>query len=190
MDSRNRLLPHFPFRRKIKNAISQFKRTQLNISHLGRFHEIESKREAVKVEPSYILEQATNFVRRELMAKSYFDCLKQLTTSANYEIFYEDLLSDDWRNKFFDDFFRELGLGNNAIESNYLKMTPDNIQDAVSNFPELSALLNDTVFQPSLEDDNYDIVDDIYRQKLISPGIDAAAIINNVQSMFRSPGNV
>jgi hypothetical protein len=177
-------------RNKIKNAISQFKRTQLKISHLGSFHEIDSKREPIKVNPTYILEQATNFVRRELLTRSYFNCLKQYTTSANYEIFYEDLLSVDWRNRFFDDFFQELGLENNPIESNYLKMTPDNIQDAVINFTELSALLNGTAFQPSIEDDNFNIVDDIYKQRMKFPGIDAAAIFNNVQSMFRSPDNV
>jgi hypothetical protein len=98
-------------------------------------------------------------------------------------------LSVDWRNRFFDDFFQELGLENNPIESNYLKMTPDNIQDAVINFTELSALLNGTAFQPSIEDDNFNIVDDIYKQRMKFPGIDAAAIFNDVQSMFRSPEN-
>lgn len=177
-------------RNKIKNAISQFKRTQLNISHLDKFHEIDKKRKPVEVDPSYILEQALNFVRRELVAKSYVECLRQLTTSPCFEIFYEDLLSPEWRTRFFDNFFYELGLENDAIESNYLKMTPDNLQYAVANYSELSNVLRNTVFQPYLQDDNYNIVDEIYTRKLNFPGINAEAIISNVQSMFEATQNV
>ena len=113
-----------------------------------------------------------------------------MTTSPCFEIFYEDLLSPEWRTRFFDNFFYELGLENDAIESNYLKMTPDNLQYAVANYSELSNVLRNTVFQPYLQDDNYNIVDEIYTRKLNFPGINAEAIISNVQSMFEATQNV
>ena len=45
-------------RNKIKNAISQFKRTQLGISHLNQFEGVQQKRASIKVDTEYILKQA------------------------------------------------------------------------------------------------------------------------------------
>lgn len=172
-------------RNKIKNAISQYKRTQMKISHLGGFHDTSSKRKPITVDPSYILSQATQFVGRELVAKSYFECLKKMSSSAHYEIFYEDLLSAEWRTHFFSGLFNELGLENTPLQSNYLKMTPDSLQHALVNFTELAAFLKTTAFEPSLEDDSYDIVNALYTQELKLPEIQVESIISRVQSMFQ-----
>ena len=87
---------------------------------------------------------------------------------------------------FLTGFFGELNLVNSILESNYLKMTPDDIQTAVENYTELSEFLSNTVFQPSLESDEFDIVDAIYSRKLDIPGLQADSIINDVRSIFRA----
>jgi hypothetical protein len=153
-------------RNKIKNALSQFKRTQLKISHLNNFENTPEKLMPVEVDTSYLSKQAIQFTRRELIAKNYFELLRNKNDLLTHEVFYEDLLQHKYLKHFIDRFFSDLGLEAMAVNTKYQKMTSDNLQEAVSNFDELCTEFADTIFAPNLLNDDYDIVESIYSNEL------------------------
>jgi len=134
---------------KIKNAISQYKHSQLKISHLQHFEKNSSKRLPVKVDTTYILKQALHFTRRELITKHYFEIMAKKTSTLNLEVFYEDLITEQGYLAVFKDLFVKLRIEMMPLDSEYRKITPDSIQQAISNFKELEKSLSGTAFEPS-----------------------------------------
>ena len=156
-------------RNKIKNAVSQYKRTQLKISHLDNFDQVKSKKMPIILDPAYIHQQAIKFTIGELRLKHYCALLY-----ANYginciEVHYEDLLCSATRSSLFDSIFMTLGMADSQLSSRYEKITSNMLSGAVTNYSELSNLLSKTEYSPYLTNDDYDIVDEIYSGQLIFP---------------------
>lgn len=157
-------------RNKIKNAISQFKRTQLNISHLLDFERTEQKRRPIRVDGQYILNQATQFTLRELRTAHYFRMLTACEGISGIEVCYEDLLPARNCADFLSALYKQLGLSQNPpLASRYHKMTVDSIRDAVENYHELTDEIRGSIFEPSLADDHYDVVQEIQNGNLEFP---------------------
>jgi len=156
-------------RNKIKNAISQYKRAQLKLTHLENFEQTKSKRLPIVLDPAYIHRQAIQFTLRELRLKHYCAFLNEHFGINCIEVYYEDLLSSDTRSSLFNSIFMTLGLTNSHLHSRYEKMTSNLLSEAVTNYSELSNLISKTDFAPYLVDDDYDIVDEIYSGQLMFP---------------------
>ena len=149
---------------KIKNAVSQFKRTQLNISHLTRQEAVEAKRRPVRVDPGYILRQARQFTLRELRSLEYYRLATQGWGLDGVEACYEDLLEDGGFARLREAVCSALGLGAEPLQSDYRKMTRNALMEAVENYHELAGVIEPTLFSRSLTDDAFDVVDDITRR--------------------------
>jgi LPS sulfotransferase NodH len=156
-------------RNKIKNAVSQYKRTQLKISHLDNLEQIKPKRMPIVLDPAYIYQQAIKFTLSELKLKHYCAFLNEHFGINCIEVHYEDLLSSGTRSSLFNSIFMTLGLTGSQLFSRYEKMTSNLLSEAVTNFSELSNLISKTDFAPYLVNDGYDIVDEIYSGQLIFP---------------------
>ena len=148
---------------KIKNAVSQYKRTALNISHLTDFQKNEQKRAPVEVDVKEIIERSRDFVRREIAAKYLLSFYKSRYDIDTLELFYEELIQGpDHRELTCNNCFDFVGVPHHDVQSDYKKMTPDNLENAVKNFNELAEQIKSSEFAPILDDPHYDIVSDVY----------------------------
>lgn len=148
---------------KIKNAVSQFKRTQLSISHLRQLDAVEAKRRPVRVDPDYILRQAQQFTLRELRSREYFKLATERWGLEGIEVCYEDLLGVDGLPQLRQAVCGALGLETEPLKSDYRKMTRNSLLQAVKNYLELVNVIQPTFFSKSLMDDEFDVVEEIAR---------------------------
>ena len=172
-------------RNKIKNAVSQFKRTQLNISHLRNFDQTVLKRRPIIVDPRYILDQATQFTLRELRTTRYFKRVCATFDIRGFEISYEELLSQTSRDAFLKSFYRSIGLQNSAsASSRYCKITSDSLPTAVENYQQLADRISGTIFEPCLTNDRYDVVQEILAGDVEFPSLTDDRMLELIDTLF------
>lgn len=173
-------------RNKIKNAISQFKRTQLDISHLRDPGRAREKRQSIVVDTDYILKQSYQFLHRELRTMHYFHAICRKLGMQGFEVCYEDLLNERRRNHFFSGFFRHHGLDDVPLTSEYQKMTNNELQKAVANLDELQQAVSQSIFAPCLVDDSYDIASAIYSGNTSHPAFEGDPEIRRIDALLNS----
>jgi hypothetical protein len=172
-------------RNKIKNAVSQFKRTQLNISHLRNFDQTALKRRPIIVDPQYILDQASQFTLRELRTTRYFQKVCAAFDIRGFEISYEELLSQTSREAFLKNFYRDIGLQNStSASSRYCKITSDSLPAAVENYRQLVDRINGTIFEPCLTNDRYDVVQEILAGNVDFPSFADDKMLALIDTIF------
>lgn len=173
-------------RNKIKNAVSQYKRARLQISHLHDFDRTAEKRRPVNVDVNYVMWKAQQFTLRELRSKAYFSLLTDCWGATGREILYEDLLAHSFRHDFFDWMFRTLGLQAASLHSEYEKMTKDALDEAVENYDELSEAAKTTPLASCLEDTDFDVVNEILEGRMAFPLADEDPVLKEIQCLKES----
>ena len=141
--NKNVLLIYLYRQNKIKQAVSNIKRLQMNLGHIKN----KEVSPPVSIDPKLILKVANKFSDKDSLSEAFFESVN----TKKLKISYEDLLTNlDIELEKIGGFL-DIDLKSEKLKANYKKVTKDNLAEALENYEKVKAFFENSKYEECFE---------------------------------------